>query len=210
MAVADVSASIFLQGASSDLEVDEAQRLWLNGVLFGDNVPAERYQDSSNLTTVDDLDAQSVRNVKYVSGTTAEVDEIIPSSYGKAIWGADVYGGDIIHEGVFQTVTLPIPATYCQLRLHVHSTLAVSIFSAKFYAYDGINDANPYRGIEFRAAEGDVSTQWVEASGSSQALPLASHPLATEHDWYVAVSASPNSTGDKQGKIKFVFTYSQS
>lgn len=228
MAIADVSATMYLQGITAEYPVDEAQRLWLNGVAFGDNVPAEQYQDGSNFTSVDDEFEQVLRNVKYLSATTAEVDLLVNATYGQAIYGTDIYGliaaatfgeslygeqsygGNLVREGAAQTVILPIPRQYCQLHIRVTSSLPISITSPKFYAYDGIDDVNLFRGIHFQAAEGEVSTTWVAANGLSQALVLQDHPSPDgTHDFYVALSASPDDTGDRQGKIKFIFTYAQ-
>jgi hypothetical protein len=211
MALADVTATFNVQGITGDLEVDDLQRLWLNGVVFGDNVPSSSFQDSTNFTDDSDELQAIVRNVKFLTGSTAEVDVVIPTTYGSAsIYGVDVYGGSQAMEGLTQQISLPVPHDYCQLRVHLDSTLPIHITSARFYAYDGIDDATPYRGLTFYAAEGDISTSWIAANGSSQALICQNQALASTHDFYIALSASPTDTGDKQGKFKFVFTYSQS
>lgn len=209
MAIANVSDTLSVRGIVSDYPVEEAERLWLSGLLYGDAVPVTAYQDSSHFTNVEDEADVLVPNVKYAGDTQAEIDLIGLSEYGVAQYGDDAYGGYHFLEGSPATVSLPVSAGNCQLHVQIRSDIAVSITVAKFYAYDGIADANPYRGITFRAAEGDVSTSWVAANGSSQALTCSTRTAALVHDYYIAVSATPTNTGEKQGKLKFLYTYSQ-
>jgi hypothetical protein len=210
MARARVSASLRLQGLTSDLPVDSAQRFWLNGIAFGDNVPVSLPQDSNWLTEQDDTSPVLVRNTKRLSNTTAEIDLIQQTIYGSAsIYGEDVYGGSEAVVGSAQTVTLPLDPETCQFHIVVTSDLPIAITAAKFYAYDGIVDTNPYRDISFYAAEGGVSSSWIAANGSNQALTCGTRSSGIHHEYFVACSATPTQTGEKQGKIKFLYTYSQ-
>jgi hypothetical protein len=205
MAVANVDSSLLVQTQDGSFTKSVDQRLWLNGIQFGDHVPVSLFQDSSFLTEVDDSNPIEAHNVKRVDATHAVVD--IYPAYGSAIYGADVYGAPDTHSPT--TIVLPIETERCQLHVQITSDLPIAIQVARFYAYDGIIDTNPYRGIQFYAAEGGVSSQWFAANGSTQALSCATHPLALQHDYYLALSATPTDTGEKQGKIKFVYTYAQ-
>jgi hypothetical protein len=206
MAIPVVTGTVKVQGISTEVDVTDTQRFWLNGILFGNAVAEGAYNDSSNLTESDDSNPITLRNVKWAGATQAQVDTILPSSYGPGLYGDDQYGGtrDVSNPVV---VNLPLPITVCQLHFHIDSDTPVAITSANFYAYDGINDPTPYRGITFYAAEGGHTTSWVAANGSSQALVCTNQSSALTHDWFVAISASPTSLGDHQGKIKFVYTY---
>lgn len=209
MSTANVSSSLYVQGITADIPIENLERLWLNGLAFDDAVPVSIYQNSSSLTESDDQDPLIVRNVKYLSSTQAEIDQVVVSSFGAAAFGFDGYGGSKAIEGNTQVVSLPVASDQCQLRVKIESTIPIAISAAKFYAYDGIIDVNPYRGIDFFAAEGGVSTTWQNANGVSLGLSCSDRTLNTVHNYYLAVSASPRQTGDKQGKLKFVFTYTQ-
>lgn len=205
MAIADVSTSLLIQTQDGAYEPVIDQRFWLNGINFGDNVPVSVFPDSSFVTEVDDSNPIEIHNVKFVDVGHATVD--IYPSYGSAIFGGDVYGAPDSHTPTL--VSLPIDRAHCQLHVQILSDIPISISSAKFYAYDGITDTTPYRGITFYAAEGAVSTQWDEANGLSQALVCSNRTVALQHDYYLALSATPTETGEKQGKFKFLFTYDQ-
>jgi len=207
MSVAHVSTLLNVQTQEGhEVTVDDLERLWLNGLQFGDNVPVGLYQHSAFVTEQDDSDPIEAHNVEYVDNTHAKVD-VFPW-YGRAIYGGDFYGAPDTHSPT--TVALPLLVELCQLHVLITSDIPIQITSAKFYAYDGITDTTPYRGIDFKAVEGGVSTSWTSANGSSQALVCQNHSSALSHEYFIGVSASPTSTGDKQGKLKFLFTYSQS
>jgi hypothetical protein len=95
----------------------------------------------------------------------------------------------------------------CQFHINLTSDQPVAINGARFYAYDGITDTSPYKGITFYAAEAGQTNSWVAANGSSQALVCSTQASSVSHDWFIAVSASPTAQGDHQGKIKFIYTY---
>lgn len=207
MAIPDVTATLSVQGVSSETDILDAERFWINGILFGDNIAVGTYNDSSNLTDSADDDPVVLRNVKWINANQAEVDTVNLSSYGPAKYGLDTFGGtlDVSHPVI---VNLPLPTDVCQFHINVTSDVPVSVTSAKFYAYDGINDTTPFRGITFYAVEGGTTPTWVAANGQTQALVCSNQSSALSHDWFVAVTASPTMTGDLQGKIKFVYTYS--
>jgi hypothetical protein len=209
MAYADVSDTLSVQGITSETIVDGVQRLWLNGISFGSEVDIGSYQDSSNLTTENDDHPLLLRNVKYVAPDQAQIETLQPSSYGPSYYGLDTYAGTRA-TGAGPTITLPIPTNVCQLHFKIDSDLPITITGARFYAYDGIDDVNLFPKIQFHAAEGGTNGLWTTANGSSQSLLLSQQASATTHDYFIALSASPTATGDKQGKIKFVYTYTQS
>jgi hypothetical protein len=206
MAIPVVTGTLSVQGISTEVDVTDTQRLWLNGILFGDSVAEGAYNDSSNLTDSDDSNPVVLRNVKWYGVSQAQVDTILPSAYGPALYGDDQYGGTRDASNPI-VVGLPLSNTVCQLHFHLASDIPIAISAAHFYAYDGINDTSPYKGITFYAAEAGQTTSWVAANGSSQALSCLTHPASLTHDWFIAISATPTTTGDHQGKIKFVYTY---
>jgi len=73
---------------------------------------------------------------------------------------------------------------------------SVATESGVFYAYDGAVDANPPTGVTAQAAEqGDAA--WTECGGSAAAVTLADQGSSVTHYFYVIMSASPTSVGEK-------------
>jgi hypothetical protein len=116
----------------------------------------------------------------------------------------------VIIDGGASTVvaagTVPTTAQ-CGLKFNFSDGASVATSAGKFYAYDGATDATPMAGITFQALEGGVSNAWVAANGLGSALTLANQGASTSHDFYIAVSMSPTSTGAKTGKLKISLTY---
>ena len=105
-----------------------------------------------------------------------------------------------------------------------HST-AVKVQNAKVYIYDRSNINNNASGVTTKVAEiihpdvvqthsGSGDSTWYTPGGSSQTVPLANSPGVSgnyagdgvtavssrpdvAHDWFVAISASPDSIGSK-------------
>jgi hypothetical protein len=100
---------------------------------------------------------------------------------------------------------------------------AVQVQNAKVYIYDRVNKANPPSGVTCKAAEiihpdpvqnnnGSGDSAWINAAGTGLPLDLAPSPgisglyagngsnstrADTRHDWFVALSPSPDSIGSK-------------
>ena len=91
---------------------------------------------------------------------------------------------------------------------------SVAITSARFYAYDGTTTTTEAIGVDVYAFEqGQSATTWTlinddttsgaETTGSiggdnsGQRLDLADQGAATDHTYYIAVSASPETVGAK-------------
>jgi hypothetical protein len=93
------------------------------------------------------------------------------------------------------------------LRFNFSDAASVATSNGKFYAYDGATDATPMQGVTFKAFEIANGSSWTTANGSGAALNLANQAAATSHDFYIATSISPTSTGAKTGRIKISLTY---
>lgn len=170
---------------SSTLAVAANNHIWWNGANFGNNVIVGSYQDSTHVADVNDnqLDTVSpVNNTKYVDATHVSIN-----------------GG--------ASTALPIPTGSCGLLFTFSDPSSVQTSGAKIYAYDGVTDINPIDNITFQAAEGSASTSWVNANGLNGALDLQNQAAATTHNFYVATSLSPQTSGLKSGKIKITLSY---
>lgn len=101
-----------------------------------------------------------------------------------------------------------------------HNT-SVQVQNAKLYGFDRVNRVNSPSGVNLMAAQiihpdttqvmnGSGTAAWANIKGSTTTLPLSSGPGAsgfspngpgtvdTRHDWFVALSASPQSVGAKE------------
>jgi hypothetical protein len=175
------------QLTTGTLSVGATDRVWFNGTSFGDNVVVGSYQDSTHISNSSDVHqctTNHVHNVKYLTSTTFSLDG----------------GGSV-------SLAAGAPTTaQCPLKFNFSDGASVATSAGKFYAYDGSVDANAMAGVTFQAIE-QSNTTWVAANGSGAAVNLANQSANTSHDFYIACSASPSSTGAKTGKIKISLTY---
>jgi len=132
----------------------------------------------------DQCGTNHVPNVKYISGTQF-----------------DSGGG---------TETLNdtnLVATECTLRVTFTDASAVATSSARFYTFDGTTETTEAVGIEAYAFEqGVTATSWTQINddsgniggdNSGERLALSDQSSNTEHTFYIAVSARPESVGSK-------------
>jgi hypothetical protein len=179
------SWTLTAQLTSGTLVVGTTDRIWVNGTLFGDNLQIGTYQDSTHVASATDTHlctTAHVNNTKYLGASTVSINGAGSSA-------------------------LPIPTASCGLKYRFSHGSAVATSLAKYYWYDGVTDSNPMAGVTVRAAEGGVSVAWVIPNGSAAALALADQAAATDHDFFIAVSASPTTSGQKAGKVKLLLTY---
>ncbi len=116
-----------------------------------------------------------------------------------------------------------IPNYQSTLNIHFTNDSAVKIQNAYLYAYDRVSKNNSPSGVTFKAAEiihpnttqsntGSGDTTWSTIAGTGVALSLCPSPgvsgltagngsngnvASTVHDWFAAISVSPDSIGSK-------------
>lgn len=167
------------------LTVASDNHIWWNGTNFGDNITVGQFQDSTHVADSNDaqLDTVSpVHNTKYIDSTHVSID-----------------GG--------ASAVLPIPTADCSLVFNFSDPSSIQTSGAKVYVYDGVDDINPISDLTFYAAEGGQSANWVSANGLNDALALQDQSSATSHNFYIATSLSPQTSGLKSGKLKIVLSY---
>lgn len=182
----DVSANtIVFAGSNTDLTEPITVGTWNDGTHLGSGDPG-----------TDQCGANHMPNVKYVSGTQ--------------------------YDGGAGTTTLNdtnLAQTECTLRVKFTDASSVAISNARFYSFDGTTETNEAVGVEAYAFERGVSaTSWTEINDDSEnvggdntaeRLTLGDKSAATEHYWYVAVSARPETVGAKtQFDFGVALTYS--
>lgn len=111
---------------------------------------------------------------------------------------------------------LNIPNYQAPLNLRFTNNTAVQVQNAQIWAYDRANINNPPSGVTLAVSEvrhqsqlqtttGSGNNTWTFPAGSAVILNLTNSPGTsglsggsdTEHDWYLCLSASPNSVGGK-------------
>lgn len=100
-----------------------------------------------------------------------------------------------------------LTANECSLRILFTDSGSVATTNGRFYCFDASTVTNPAVEVEAYAFEQGVSaTQWTlvnDYSGSTggdnsgERLPLTDQGAGTEHTFYIAISARPESVGSK-------------
>lgn len=180
----DVSTyTIVFSGDASNLATPITVGTWNSGTHLGNGDPG-----------TDQCGATHANNVKYINSTQAE-------------W--DVSTEDL-------TAMLATEAT---LRIFFTDASSVATSSARFYAYDGTTTTAEAVGIEAYAFEqGVAATTWTQINddsgniggdNTSERLTLSDQAAGTEHNFYIAVSARPETVGSKtQFDFGIALTYS--
>jgi hypothetical protein len=171
--------TLVFSGSDTDLSEAVTVAAWQDGTHGGDGDPGSDTCGGANHSN----------NVKYISSTQF-----------------DSGGG---------TETLNdtnLTQDECTLRIDFTHGSAVVITNARLYAYDGTTVTTEATGVEVQAFEqGEGDTAWTEINDDSdntggdntgERLDLTDSASETEHTWYVALSASPESVG---GKTDFDF-----
>jgi hypothetical protein len=182
-----------LQG-SSDTTVGATDVLQFAGAAgFDSKITVGEYNDSTHVKSsggANDSSGNTPNNVKFISQSGGTGGD------SQADWGDGTEDLDAITDAE------------CTLEINFSDAASVTTESAIFYAYDGSTTTSAPTGITFVAAEGG-DTNWTAAEGSGSALALADQSAATSHNFYVAVSASPDSVGLKDSfTLRCELTYS--
>lgn len=158
------------------------------------------WQDETHLGSgdpgTDQCGTNHVPNVKYVSGTQFD-------------------GGG----GTESLNDTNLVATECTMRIEFTDASSVATSNARFYSFDGSTETNEAVGVEAYAFEQGVgASSWTQINddsgniggdNSGERLALSDQSAGTEHYFYVAVSARPESVGSKtQFDFGIALTYS--
>lgn len=178
----DISTNtVVFSGSGTDLSAAVTVATWQDGTHLGDDDPGS-----------DQCGANHANNVKYVSSTQFNLN-----------------GG-----GTETLNDTNLTSSECTLRVIFTHGSAVSTSSARFYAYDGSTTTTPAVGVDVVAFEqGVTATTWtvindetvagaltngsIGGDNTSERLDLGDQGSATDHTFYIAVSASPESVGAK-------------
>lgn len=183
---------------SPNFTIAATNRIWFNGVggTFGTNVVVSSYQDGTHVS--DNADAHvaacttggHLHNTKFLTGTTMSLD-----------------GAGSANLSTLTTANSPLKFVFDTSDL---GGASVVTSGAKFYAYSS-SDGTPVSGVTVQAGEGAVTSTWVSIGTTGAAgagLALADQTTATSHNFFLAVSVTPTSTGAKTtNTFKLSLTY---
>lgn len=182
----------YLQG-TSPTTIDATDKFQFAGGTFDSAITVGAYNSSSHVKSsgnADDSSGNGPKNSKFISQTGGNA--------GKS--QVDVGSG---------TVDLDSVTTgNCPLKINFSHGSSVVTTGCIFYAYDGTTTTTAPTGVTFKAAEqGD--TNWTAAAGSASGVTINDDTTATSHDYYILLSASPDSVGLKSAfKLRMELTYS--
>lgn len=169
----DVSTDTIVFSGSGGLDTPITVGTWQGETHLGNGDPG-----------ADQCGANHVPNVEYISGTQFD-------------------GGG----GTEALNDSNLAETECTMRIEFTDASSVVISNGRFYAFDGSTETNEAVEIEAYAFERGVSasawTQINDDSGniggdnSGERLDLEDKSTGTEHYFYIAVSARPESVGAK-------------
>jgi hypothetical protein len=174
-----------LQG-TADTTIDATDSIAFSDGTFDNPIQVSSYNDGTHVRSsggADDSDSNTPNNVKYIASGTAD-------------WGDGTESLASITDGE------------CTLKITIAESVSITVTDITMYAYDGTTTTNAPSGMTVQMAEqGDAA--WTQAHGSGSALSISdSDTPATDHDFYVAISASPTSVGVKSAnKARIEFTY---
>jgi type 1 fimbria pilin len=95
------------------------------------------------------------------------------------------------------TINLNTVTTAQSVKINLtDSSTSVTTESAVFWAFDGSTDATaPVTVTAYGAEQGDAA--WTACGGVGNAVSLTDQTAAISHDYYVLMSASPDTVGSK-------------
>lgn len=180
------SNTIVFSGSLSDLSVPINVNAYNDGTHIGSDDPG-----------TDQCGANHNPNIKYISSTQFS------------------YNGGAA-EALNDT---NLAETECSFRVRFTDAQSVALSNVRFYTFDGTTVTNEAVGVTVQAwARGESLTSWtlinddasnIGGDNSGERLNLSNRSAATEHIFYFAVSASPQSVGAKtQFDFGIALTYS--
>jgi hypothetical protein len=177
--------TIVFSGSDTDLSVPITVGNWQDGTHLGSGDPG-----------TDQCGTNHVNNVQYVSGTQFDSGS----------------GTETLND-------TNLTANECTLSIEFTDASSVATSNARFYSFDGSTETAEAIGIEAYAFEqGVTASAWTQINddsaniggdNSGERLSLSDQSAATEHPFYIAVSARPESVGAKtQFDFGIALTYS--
>lgn len=158
------------------------------GAAFDTPVAVSAYQTTMHNESGgnDQCVTNHINNCKYVDASTININEA---------------GNQTLTSGTYPT------AAECTLKVNFSHGSSVALSSVSFWADDGATSTAVPTDIDFRMGEfGDAAWSTPEGSGASKSLE--SRAAATSHDYFLFVSASPETVGELTAfRLQIELTY---
>jgi len=179
-----MSLSIIWKSGDDTVTISSGSRIGFFGTNFGESIPLDNYQSTTVSTnSLGTVNNGALPNVKFINTTQGD-------------WGSGT-----------QNLTL-LPSGSATLHIRVTSGSASRLQAVNLYAYSGSFSIGPAGSGSISASApsnsnimgfevGGTNTTWTHISGSASPLVLTPHVSSAQqnHDYYVAISASPSITG---------------
>lgn len=186
--------------SSRNLGIDNLNGSGLGFYLdaFGQSVAVASYQETTWVTdSTGTIQGPQLDNIKYVHPASGEIN------------------------GAAAQNLLNMPNYLATLNIRFNHTSPIQTQNAQFRVYDRNNINNNPSGVTCKVAElihpsltqtgllGSGDSSWITTFGSGSIVDLISSPgvsglrpsgastINVQHDWYLAISSSPNSVGSK-------------
>jgi hypothetical protein len=171
---------------TNDLEIAADDIIGFYGATWDTAIEVGEYQTTTHVE--DDENAHQC-TVAHLSNT---------KYLGAAL--VDINGGG--SEDVANILT-----SECALKINFADAASVTTTACTFWADDGATGTAVPTDITFYALEqGDAA--WTNAEGSAAALTINDDEASTSHDYYIAISASPEAVGDLEAfRLQIQLTY---
>lgn len=187
-----MASFVWLLQGTSPTTIDATDIIQFAGATFDSAITVGEYNDSTHVESsigADDSSGNTPNNVKFISQTGGGAGD------SQADWGDGTEDIDAILEAE------------CTLKITFSHGSAVAVTANTFFAFDGTTPATAPTDIDVRAAElADII--FTQAEGSGSALSITDSGSATDHDFYILVSASPESVGEKTAfAFRMALTY---
>ena len=171
---------------TNDLAIGATDIVGFYGATFDTAIEVGEYQTTThveNVTNVHQCTTAHLSNTKYL---------------GAAL--VDINGGG--SEDVAN-----ILEAECALEINFSDASSVTTTSNTFWADDGTTATAVPTNVTFQALE-LADAAWTNAEGSAAALSITDDTAATSHDYYIAISVSPEAVGDLEAfRLQIQLTY---
>jgi len=184
---------IWLLQGGTPTTIDATDKVQFAAATFDSLITVTEYNDSTHV--------ESSVGANDSSGNTPNNNKFISQAGGgggdsQADWGDGTEDLDAIS------------TAEAALKITFSHTSSVVTTDCIFYAYDGSTTTVPPTDVTFVAAE-VTDTNFTAAEGSAAALAIDDDTTATNHSYYIVVSASPDTVGEKTAfKLRIELTYS--
>ena len=165
---------------TSDIEIATDDKINFSGAAFDDAITVGAFQTSThieNSAAAEQCTTVHLNNTMYVSSQSISIN------------------------GGANEALANLTDAECPIEINFAHASAVAISDCTFWGYNATTETIGPTDVSIFCAEGG-DTDWTSGEGSGTALSIGTSASSTTHDFYIGLSASPDSVGEKTA-----FTY---